>query len=315
MKSYIIITGAAGFIGSHLCDAFVKRNYHVIGIDDLSSGRISNIYHLLDQISFIEGSILDPSILDKACLVTPKPTAIFHLAAIPSVISSIELPEASHQVNVNGTFQVLMAAKKHNIRRVIYSASSSAYGESPEEFKSEEICPDLISPYGLQKWVGEKYCELFAKYYNVETISLRYFNVFGPRQDPNSLYAAVIPKFINSVINETPVTIHGDGLQSRDFTYIDNIIEGNLKSFFAPKDACGKVYNLAIGKSETLLSLLDTIERILGKKAKREFLPLRAGDIRDSKASIKLIEKMLNYEPIVNFYDGMKLTIDYFKKI
>lgn len=314
MKPTVIITGAAGFIGSHLCEALIARNFQVIGIDALSSGRMSNISHLLERMTFIKGSILDPLILDQACLVSPKPEAIFHLAAIASVISSIEVPEASHEVNINGTFQILMAAKRHNIRRVIYSASSSAYGEHEQEFKTEELCPDLISPYGLQKWVGEKYCELFMDQFKIETISLRYFNVFGPRQDPNSLYAAVIPKFIRGVLDNSVVTIHGDGLQSRDFTYIDNVVDGNLKAFFAPREACGKAYNLAVGKSETLLSLLDSIEKIIGKKAKREFTSPRAGDIRESKASIDLAERILDYKPQVSFYDGLKLTIDYFKK-
>lgn len=313
MKPSVLVTGAAGFIGSHLCEALVEEGFFVIGVDDLSSGHLDRLSAVIDRMEFIRGNILDSSVLDQACSVRSKPEVIFHLAAVPSVISSIEEPEISHHANINGTFQILMAAKKHGVRRVIYSASSSVYGQSSEEYKTEDLCPDLISPYGLQKWVGEKYCELFMKYHQIETIALRYFNVFGPRQDPNSLYAAVIPKFITSVLDNSPVTIHGDGLQSRDFTYVTNIVEGNLLALRAPKEACGRAYNLALGKSETLLSLLEAVEGIIGKKSQRVFAPSRAGDIRDSKASIELAVKMLGYKPAVDFQEGLRLTIEAFK--
>lgn len=310
----VIITGVAGFIGSHLCEALLNKGYQVTGIDDLSSGSLNNIAHLQNKFTFIKGSILDQPVWHQACHSKIKISAIFHLAAIPSVVSSIDAPENSHEVNIDGTFNMLMAAKKYGIKRVIYSGSASAYGDNAEEFKAESLCPDLISPYALQKWVGEKYCQQFMKYYGIETISFRYFNVFGPRQDPQSPYAAVLPLFLHGILNDTTIEIHGDGLQTRDFIYIDNIVEGNLKALVAPREACGKVYNLALGEGTTLLSLIEMIEKISGKKAKTKFVSSRAGDIKHSKASIEQAKKFLNYQPTISVYEGLVKTIDSLKK-
>ncbi len=305
----VIVTGAAGFIGSHLCEALIKKGYHVIGIDDLSSGFESNLSMFKDKMDFIRGSVLEPSILDNACSLSKSIVSVFHLAAIPSVITSIENPELSHAVNINGTFNVLMAAKKHGIKRVIYSGSASAYGENPEEFKLESLCPDLKSPYGLQKWVGEKYCQYFMNFYGLETISFRYFNVFGPRQNPKSLYAAVLPIFFNNILNGLPIEIHGDGQQTRDFVYIDNVVSANLNALAAPKEACGKVYNIALGEGTSLLELIEMIEKISGKKAIKNFAPSRAGDIRHSKANITLARTFLNYNPTVRVFEGLAQMI------
>lgn len=309
MTSTAIVTGAAGFIGSHLCEKLIKVGYNVVGIDDFSSGKKANLEPILSQMTLVSGSILDPTVLEKACKHSPNPVALFHLAAIPSVPRSIEIPDDSHNVNINGTYNIFRAAQKFGIGRVIYSASSSAYGQQTGEFKSENLPPDLISPYGLQKWVGERYASLFNEFFGVECISLRYFNVFGPRQDPNSFYSAVIPKFIKFMIEEKPIEIHGDGLQTRDFTYVENILEANLKALAAPKICCGKVYNIAMGESVSLLKLLDYLEQILNKKAKREFHSPRIGDIKHSKASIELARQDLGFNPIISTYEGLSRTV------
>src|SRR5262245_50133625 len=274
------------------------------------TGRLDNLAQVAGKIEFIEGDIRDYQALRQALRGVE---VVFHEAAIPSVPRSINEPNLNHDVNVNGTFNVLLAARGAGVRRVIYAASSSAYGEIGTGAKQEEQLPDPLSPYAVAKLVGEYYCRVFTRVYQLETVALRYFNVFGPRQDPTSPYSGVISKFMTALLNgQTPV-IFGDGEQSRDFTYVANVVDGNLRAIDAP-EAPGKVINLGVGTRTTLNQLLAQIQKIAGTDLKPIYEPPRAGDVRHSLADIKRAESILGYLPVVDLAGGLRYTFDWYRE-
>src|SRR5438045_3421307 len=306
-----LVTGGAGFIGSHIAAALTASGARVRVLDDLSTGHVENLDEIDGgDIDFIQGSVADKSLLAK---VLEGVELVFHEAAIPSVPRSIEAPRQSHIASVDGTYHLLHAARDKGVRRVVYAASSSAYGDQPALPKSEHMPPDPLSPYAVAKLVGEYYCQVFTRVYNLETVSLRYFNVFGPRQDPTSQYSGVVSRFISALFgNEQPV-IFGDGEQSRDFTYIDNVVAANLSAASA-KDAAGKVINIANGERVTLNQLLSVLKELTGKtEVTAEYADARVGDVRHSLADISRARKLLNYESKVDLREGLKLTIDWWK--
>lgn len=303
-----LVTGGAGFIGSHLVDALLAEGHSVRVVDNFSTGKRQNIAHVLDRIELHEISITDVNGLNKAMQGVDY---VFHEAAMASVPRSIDDPRGCHDVNVTGTFNLLMAAKDAKVKRVVFAASSSAYGDIEGEFKHEDMPPRPMSPYGAAKLMAEYYMQVFTEVYGLETVSLRYFNVFGPRQDPTSEYAAVIPKFVTAVLDDMRPTIFGDGLQSRDFTYIDNVVYGNLLASTSPK-AAGHVINLAGGARITLIDLTNAINQHLGKNIEPHFAPARVGDIRHSRADIQKSRQLLDFEIKVSFEEGIARTVDWF---
>jgi UDP-glucose 4-epimerase len=304
----VLITGGAGFIGSNLAHALIARGDRVRVLDDLSTGRLENLDGLGEALEFVRGDIRDRATVDAAMDGVDR---VLHQAALPSVIRSVEDPAASHDVNVNGLFNVLEGARAAGVRRLVYAASSSAYGETPVLPKVESMAPMPLSPYGVAKLMGEYYCSVWHHVYGMECVALRYFNVFGPRQAPDSDYAAVIPLFIDLIRAGVQPTIHGDGLQTRDFCYIDNVVEANLKALEAP-NAPGGVYNVACGKRYSLIDLVDAINASLGTDVKPVHGPPRAGDIRDSLADIAAARRDLNYSASVDFAAGLERTIAWF---
>src|SRR6185369_12511195 len=305
-----LVTGGAGFIGSHIAAALMAGGARVRVLDDLSTGHRENLDEIGGDVDFIEGSVADEALLDKAL---DGVELVFHEAAIPSVPRSVEAPRQTHVASVDGTFSLLVAARDHNVRRVVYAASSSAYGDQPTLPKTEQMLPDPLSPYAVAKLVGEYYCQVFTRVYGLETVSLRYFNVFGPRQDPGSQYSGVVSRFISVLLsNERPV-IYGDGEQSRDFTYIENVVHANLSAAEAP-DAAGKVINVANGERITLNQLLAEVQDLTGKKdVSAEYLDPRVGDVRHSLADITMARELLGYESRVDLREGLKRTIDWWK--
>src|SRR5947209_16019734 len=261
LSGVALVTGGAGFIGSHIASALSKQGARVRVIDDLSTGSEENLREIGGHIDFIKASITDTSALARAL---DDVELIFHEAAIPSVSRSVENPAETHEASVNGTFSVLLAAKEKNVRRVIYAASSSAYGDQPESPKCEAMRPDPLSPYAVAKLVGEYYCQVFTRTYGLETVSLRYFNVFGPRQDPGSQYSGVISRFILALESGERPVIYGDGKQTRDFTYISNVVDANLRAAEA-REASGKVFNIANGESVSINEVLETLKKLTGR--------------------------------------------------
>lgn len=306
----ILVTGGAGFIGSHLTEKLVEQGHRVTVLDDLSTGREENIAHLRGQVRFVKGSITDRALLQE---VLQGVEVVFHEAALGSVPRSVEDPLTTHEVNVTGTFNILLAARDAGVRRVVYAASSSAYGDTPTLPKVESMLPNPLSPYAVSKLVGEYYCQVFTRVYGLETVSLRYFNVFGPRQNPDSQYAAVIPKFITSALRGEPLTVFGDGEQSRDFTYIENVVQANLLAMESSQ-AVGKVYNVACGGRYTLNALIRQLERILGRRLEVRYLPPRAGDVKHSEASIESARSDLGYTVHVPFEDGLRKTVEWYER-
>ncbi|GIV18163.1 MAG: capsular polysaccharide biosynthesis protein [Armatimonadota bacterium] len=306
----ILVTGGAGFIGSHLVEKLVGLGHEVIVLDDLSTGREENIAHLRDSITFVKGSITDRALLSR---VMEGVQVVFHQAALGSVPRSVEDPVTTHEVNITGTFNVLLTARDAGVQRVVYAASSSAYGDTPTLPKVETMLPNPLSPYAVSKLVGEYYCQVFTRVYGLETVSLRYFNVFGPRQNPHSQYAAVIPKFITAALKGEPLTVFGDGEQSRDFTYIDNVVQANLLAMESPH-AVGKVYNVACGGRYTLNELIRQLEAIFGRQLEVQHLPPRAGDVKHSEASIAEAQRDLGYRVLVSFEEGLKRTVGWYKE-
>lgn len=304
----ILVTGGAGFIGSHITEKLVELGHEVIVLDDLSTGREENIAHLKSRITFVKGSITDTVLLQE---VMQGVQMVFHEAALGSVPRSVEDPRTTHEVNITGTFNVLMAARDAGVKRVVYAASSSAYGDTPTLPKVETMLPNPLSPYAVSKLVGEYYCQVFTRVYGLEAVSLRYFNVFGPRQNPHSQYAAVIPKFITAALKGEPLTVFGDGEQSRDFTYIDNVVQANLLAMDSPR-AVGKVYNVACGGRYTLNELIRQLEAIFGRKLEVQYLPPRAGDVKHSEASISEAQRDLNYRVLVPFDEGLRRTVRWY---
>ncbi|HXC71764.1 MAG TPA: SDR family oxidoreductase, partial [Pyrinomonadaceae bacterium] len=296
-----LVTGGAGFIGSHIASALLAEGARVRIIDDLSTGHRENIDEIGGDVDFIQGSVADEALLAKAL---EGVELVFHEAAIPSVPRSVKVPQQTHVASVNGTFSLLLAARDQKVRRVVYAASSSAYGDQPTLPKVEQMSPDPLSPYAVAKLVGEYYCRVFTRVYGLETVSLRYFNVFGPRQDPGSQYSGVVSRFISSLLSGERPVIYGDGEQSRDFTYIDNVVGANLKAAEA-SGASGKVINVANGQRITLNELLAELKDLTGKHdVEAEYLEPRVGDVRHSLADISMARELLAYESKVDLREG-----------
>ncbi|MFC1960492.1 SDR family oxidoreductase [Chloroflexota bacterium] len=312
MSETYLVTGGAGFIGSHLVETLLNDGHTVRVVDNLSTGNPANIEPFKDRISFYAVDITDRAALDEPFAGVDY---VLHQAAIPSVPRSVDDPLGTHDSNVNGTLHVLDAARQAGVKRVVYAASSSAYGEIPGEYKQEKMSPAPLSPYAVAKLTGEYYCQSFYSVYGLETVALRYFNVFGPRQDPTSEYSAVIPLFITAMMDDHPPTVHGDGLQSRDFTYVANVVRGNLLACKAPVAAAGKTINMACGDSISLLDLIADINELLGTNIVPVHTPPRSGDIKHSRADITRARELLGFEPVVSFKDGLQKTVEFFQTI
>jgi UDP-glucose 4-epimerase len=307
--SKILVTGGAGFIGSHLVDALIESGRLVRVLDDLRTGSLDNLRASLNRVEFTQGSITDPAVLQR---VSEGVEVVFHLAALPSVQRSVEDPRASHDVCATGTLNVLEAARAAKARRVVYAASSSAYGETPGTVRTEADAVAPMSPYAVAKLAGEYYCRCFTRLYGLETVCLRFFNIFGPRQNPWSPYSGVIAQFIARLCaGETP-TIFGDGLQSRDFTYVANAVQAVVNAADAPK-APGNVYNIGNGGTVNLLTLVAELNHLLGKEVKPVHGAPRSGDVRHSQADISRARRDLSYEPKVTFAQGLRLTLEAFQ--
>ena len=305
-----LVTGGAGFIGSHIAAALMASGARVRVLDDLTTGHRENIEDIGGDLDFIEGSVADEALLNK---VLDGVEVVFHEAAIPSVPRSVESPRQTHVASVDGTFSLLMAARDNRVRRVVYAASSSAYGDQPTLPKSEQMLPDPLSPYAVAKLVGEYYCQVFTRVYGLETVSLRYFNVFGPRQDPGSQYSGVVSRFISALLSGERPVIFGDGEQSRDFTYIDNVVAANMSAASA-KDAAGRVINVANGQRITLNELLAELKDLTGKQdVTAEYREPRVGDVKHSLADITLAQQFLGYESKVELREGLQRTIEWWK--
>jgi UDP-glucose 4-epimerase len=300
-----LVTGGAGFIGSHLVDALVAAGHAVRVLDDLQTGDLENLRASRNRVEFIRGSITDRTVMRRAA---EGVRSIFHLAALPSVQRSVEDPVSSHEVCATGTLQVLQAAHQAGVRRVVYAASSSAYGETPGTLRYETDPVAPVSPYAVAKLAGEYYCNCFLKVYGLETVRLRFFNIFGPRQNPWSPYSGVIAQFIARMSAGQAPTIFGDGLQSRDFTYVANAVQAMLRAEAAPA-APGNVYNIGNGGTVTLLTLVEELNRLLGTNLEPTHAAPRAGDVRHSQADITRARLDLGYEPGVSFQEGLRLSI------
>lgn len=311
--SVFLVTGGAGFIGSNLCEALTDMGYQVRCLDDLSTGRQENIDLLSDRenYTFIKGDIRDLETCMEACKGVDY---VLHQAAWGSVPRSIEMPLLYEEINIRGTLNMMEAARRNQVKKFVFASSSSVYGDHPVLPKVEGQEGNLLSPYALTKRVDEEYGKLYKKLYNLDTYAMRYFNVFGRRQDPNGAYAAVIPKFIKQLLNGEAPTIHGDGKQSRDFTYIDNVIEANLKACLAPSEAAGNAFNIAYGGREYLIDIYYDLCRALGKETEPNFGPDRAGDIKHSNADISKARNLLNYDPEYDFKQGIELAIAWYKE-
>ncbi len=311
--SLFLVTGGAGFIGSNLCEAILAKGYRVRCLDDLSTGKEKNIeiFMAYPNYEFIKGDIKDLETCKKACEGTDY---VLHQAAWGSVPRSIEMPLFYADNNIIGTVNMLEAARLSGVKKFVYASSSSVYGDEPNLPKKEGREGNLLSPYALTKRADEEFARMYTKFYGLETFGMRYFNVFGRRQDPDGAYAAVIPKFLKLLLNDKAPTIHGDGRQSRDFTYIDNVIEANLKACLAPKRAAGEAYNIAFGAREYLIDIYYGLTEALGKDIEPEFGPERAGDIRHSNADISKARELLGYNPEYSFEEGIKLAIDWYRE-
>ncbi len=303
-----LVTGGAGFIGGHLVDALLAQGASVRVIDNFSTGRRSNLEHNLGRIELVEGDIADPEACARAMHGIDT---VFHEAAIPSVARSVRDPVASNQANVSGTVMVLDQARKAGVRKLVYAASSSAYGDTPTLPKVETMTPAPLSPYAVSKLTGEHYVTVFGRLYGFETVSLRYFNVFGPRQDPASEYAAVIPKFVTTILDGGAPTVHGDGEQTRDFCFIENTVSANLLA--AKATTRGEVVNVACGARISLNELLRRINGLLGTDVTANYGPGRAGDVRDSLADIAAAKKLLGYEILFDVQAGLEKTVRWFQ--
>jgi nucleoside-diphosphate-sugar epimerase len=306
-----LITGVGGFIGSSLARALLARGESVRGIDNFATGRRENLAEILDRIDFHESSIIDLQAMHRACEGVDY---VLHQAAIPSVPKSVLDPVGSNQANVDGTVNVLVAARDAKVQRVIYAASSSVYGDTPTLPKHEGMTPDPISPYAVAKLASEHYMVSFYRCYQLETVALRYFNVFGPRQDPSSPYSGVLAKFISHMLASQQPTIYGDGEQSRDFTYIDNVVEANLLACGAPREnAAGKVFNVATGERISLNQTFKLLQRLTSFAGEPKYAAERGGDIKHSLADISRAETLLGYRPQIAFKEGLKRTVDWYR--
>jgi UDP-glucose 4-epimerase len=305
----VLVTGGAGFIGSNLVRACLAAGEEVRVLDDLSTGHQENLAEIRGQIDFCRGSVVDFEAVERAvsgCEV------VYHQAALPSVPRSIEEPLEAHAANATGTLHVLEASRRAGVRRVVYAASSSAYGDSDELPKVESMPPRPLSPYALQKLVGEVYCRQFSEFYGLDTVSLRYFNIFGPRQDPHSAYAAVIPCFAGAILRGERPVIFGDGLQSRDFTFVADAVAANRAAAAGPPESAGEVFNVACGGRVTLLELLERICKALDRAPVEPiFEPPRAGDVRHSQADVAKAERLIGWRPQHSLDDGLRETVQY----
>lgn len=304
--SLYLVTGGAGFIGSHLVDALLKRGDTVRVADNLSTGKRSN---LPNDIDFVEGDLADDGVAARAVTGCDY---VLHQAAVPSVPRSVKDPVGTNRANVDATLQVLVAARDAGVKRVVFAGSSSEYGNSQVLPKREDMRPAPITPYALQKWTGEQYCAMFTSLYGLETVSIRYFNVFGPRQAPDSPYSGVISLFIKAFLNGQAPLIHGDGRQTRDFTYVTNVVDGVLRAATTP-GVSGEYINIATGGRVSLLELARALQLITGTDITPTFGPARDGDVKDSQADIFKARKMLGYEPTVPFEEGLRHTVEWFK--
>ncbi len=312
MSSLFLVTGGAGFIGSHVAGRLLGDGHRVRVLDNFSTGSRANLElggaHA-PHLEIIEGEIRDLGTVEAA---TRGVDVVFHQAAMRSVPRSVKDPLGANDNNVTGTLNVLEAARRAGVRRVVYASSSSVYGDRPELPKREDQTPAPISPYAVSKAAGEQYAAVWSRLYGVETVGLRYFNVFGPRQDPTSEYAAVIPRFILWGLKHAPLEVHGDGTQSRDFTYIDNVVEANLLAGRAP-GASGEVFNVGCGARVSLLAIIASLERLLGRPLQRHHTPVRAGDVPHTLADVGKAKRLLGYTPLVSFDEGLKRTFEYFR--
>jgi UDP-glucose 4-epimerase len=305
-----VVTGGAGFIGSNTVDELVRRGESVVVLDDLSAGKEENLAEIRNKISFIKGSITDLEAVRRAM---QEADYVLHLAARTSVPRSVKDPLETNKVNIEGTLNVLLAARDAKVKRIVLAASSSAYGETPTLPKAESMQPEPLSPYGVTKYVGELYAQMFGRVYGLQNVSLRYFNVFGPRQDPGSPYSGVLSKFCTAFLEKNDPVVFGDGEQTRDFTYIDNVVQANLLACEAPA-ASGKVINVGTGERISLNQTLQLLREISGHDLQAKYEPARDGDIRDSQADVTLSHELLKYEPTVNFAEGLRRTFDWYKE-
>lgn len=316
MKRSVLITGGAGFIGSNIARELLRQDFRVTILDNLSTGRLENLTGIRANVRFIRGDIQNLAVVQRAMRGAAY---VLHQAALPSVPRSINNPLASHNANVNGTFNVLLAARDNKVKKVVLASSSSIYGNRKSigkqkiVNKKEVMKPMPLSPYAVNKLIGEEYAKVFAHIFNVPTVCLRYFNVFGPHQDPKSQYAAVIPKFITLLMRGEQPTIFGDGSQSRDFTYIENVVQANILAMLSKRAIHGETLNIACGESTSLLHVTRTITKLLGKKVRPKFGPVRAGDVKSSLADISKAKKYIGYAPKVKFGEGLKRTIAWYR--
>jgi nucleoside-diphosphate-sugar epimerase len=308
--SHYLVTGGAGFIGSHLSEELLRRGHRVRVADSLITGNRANISHL-PQIEFLQGDLADEAFARES---VDTVDFVLHQAAIPSVPRSVKDPISSNRANVDATLNVLVASRDAGVRRVVFAGSSSAYGNTDTLPKHEDMPVSPLSPYALQKVIGEQYLRLFTTLYGLETVSIRYFNVFGPRQDPSSPYSGVISVFATALLEKRPPTIYGDGEQTRDFTYVANVVDGVLRACEAP-DASGQVINVATGGRISLNTLFETMRHLVGVDIRPVHAEARAGDVRDSQADISRAQALLGYEPIVSFEEGLQKTLEWYRSV
>ncbi len=303
------MTGGAGFIGSNICKKLVLQGCFVRVVDNLLTGKKSNLADVIDKIEFIQADMGDEKIARSAM---KNIDVVLHQGALPSVPRSVDDPAATHRHCVDATFTLLLAARDAGIKRFVYASSSSVYGDTPTLPKVETMSPSPLSPYAAAKLVGEYYCSVFSKCFGLETISLRYFNVFGPYQDPTSQYAAAIPAFVTAILKDKPPTVFGDGRQSRDFTYVENVVDANLLAARTRRTA-GEVVNIACSQAVTVNQIIDIINDLLGKNVKPIYAPPRPGDVKHSLADITLAKKLIAFKPLVSFRKGLELAIDWYR--
>ncbi len=306
--SFYLVTGGAGFIGSHLTEELVRRGERVRVVDSLITGHRKNLAHI-PGVEFVEGDLADIGLARRA---TEGINYVLHQAAIPSVPRSVEDPIASNRANVDATLNVLVAARDAGVKRIVYAGSSSAYGNTPTLPKREDMPANPLSPYALQKLVGEQYMQMFTALYGLQTVTIRYFNVFGPRQDPSSPYSGVISVFAKALLENKAPTIFGDGEQTRDFTYIANVVDGVLRAVTAP-DASGQVINVATESRISLNHLFSTMRDLVGSRVNVSYGPTRSGDVKDSQADITRARTLLGYQPIVSFEEGLRQTLEWYR--
>ena len=304
-----LVTGGAGFIGSHIVEHLVEEGHDVVVLDDFSTGKRENLADSRARYELIEGTVTDPATCARACKGVDY---VLHQAALASVPRSLRDPVASHDANATGTLNVLLAARDAGVRRVVYAASSSAYGNTAELPKHEGMVTRPLSPYAVTKLTGEHYCRAMYSSFGLETVALRYFNIFGPRQDPLSQYAAVVPKFVVAAQEAEGPTIFGDGEQTRDFTFVANAVRANMLACIAPNEACGEVFNVGCGTRITVNELWRQIAAFVGTSATPRYEPARGGDVRDSLASLDRTRRVLGYEPSVSLEDGLQRTVEWF---